>query len=176
METKCESFTCDGRDCDKRHPRVCRFYNDYRRCKFGETCLYDHVERSDPVLEELELVKTKLVVVEDLIVGKNLEIKLLLDKLEVALSTILKKEAKENGDVTAEEEKEKSCEINEAGDAGIDANSPGVGDSNEKEEKSDGKIKNKKKKKRRLTRIIVRATIVKKKKMIWLLPKVTLFS
>ena len=84
-------------------------------------------------------MKTKLGVVEDLIVEKNLEIKLLLDKLEVALSTILKKEAKENGDVTAEEEKEKSCEINEAGDAGIDANSPRFGGSNDEEEKSDGK-------------------------------------
>ena len=92
-------------------------------------------------------MKTKLGVVEDLIVENFLEIKLLLDKLEVALSTISKKEVKENVDVTEEDEKEKSCESNEVGDAGIDANSPGFGGSNDKEEKSDRKIKNKKKKK-----------------------------
>ena len=137
METKCE----------KRHPRECRFYKDYRRCKFGESCLYDHVERSDPVLEALEFVKAKLGVVEGLIVKKKLEIKLLLDKLEVALSTIPKKEVRESGDVTEEDERDKSCEIDEVGDAGIDANGPGFGGGNDKEEKSDGKMGNKKKKK-----------------------------
>ena len=147
METRCESFKCDGRNCDKRHPRECRFYNDYGRCKFGESCLYDHVDRSDPVLEELERVKAKLDVVEDLIVEKNLEIKILFEKLEFALSTIPKKEVKEKGDVTAEDEKEKSCEIKVVEDAGIDANGSGFGASNDKEEKSGGKRENKKKKK-----------------------------
>ena len=147
LETRCESFECDGRNCDERHPRECRFYKEYGRCKFGESCLYDHVDRSDPVLEELERVKAKLDVVEDLIVDKNLEIKLLFEKLEFALSTIHKKEVEEKGDVTAEDEKEKSCEIKEVGDAGSDANGPGFGASNDKEKKSGGRMENKRKKK-----------------------------
>ena len=47
-------------------------------------------------------MKAKLEVVEDLIKEKNLEIKLLFEKLELALSTISKKEVEEKGDVTAE--------------------------------------------------------------------------
>ena len=76
VETKCESSKCDGRNCEKRHPRVCRFYNDYGRCKFGEFCSYNHVDRNDPVLEELKLVKAKLEIVEVQMIEKHLEIKL----------------------------------------------------------------------------------------------------
>ena len=93
-------------------------------------------------------MKAKLDVVKDLIVDKNVEIKLLFEKLEFALSTIHKKEVEEKGDVTAEDEKEKSCEIQEVGDTGSEANGPGVGAGNDKERKSGGKkMENKKKKK-----------------------------
>merc|ERR1712096_490039 len=51
---------------------------------------------------------------------------------------------KENGEATTEDEKEKSPEINAEGDSGIDANSQGSGASNDKEEKSGKKKKNKK--------------------------------
>ena len=104
VETKCESIKCDGRNCEKRHPRVCRFYNDYGRCKFGESCSYNHVDRNDLVLEEFKLVKVKLNLVEVKITEKNLEIKLLFEKLELALGTISKEESKENGDTTMDDE------------------------------------------------------------------------
>ena len=125
LETKCESSKCDGRNCEKRHPRECRFYNDYGRCKFGEFCLYNHVDRNDPVLEDLKLVKTKLEMVE----FEILEIKHSFEKLELALRTIVKKEAKAMDDATTEDEKEKSPEINAEGDSGIYASSQGFGDS-----------------------------------------------
>ena len=27
-----------------RHPRVCNFFRDYKRCKFGEWCSFEHVD------------------------------------------------------------------------------------------------------------------------------------
>ena len=38
----CENELCESQNCLKRHPRVCRFYNQYQRCKFGEFCSYLH--------------------------------------------------------------------------------------------------------------------------------------
>ena len=147
VKTRCENSKCDGKNCENRHPRECRFYSHYRRCKFGEFCLFDHVVHSDPVLEELKLVKTKLNMIEVHIKEKDLEIKLLFEKLELALSKIIKEEFQENGEATTEDEKEKSPEINDGGDSGIFGNSPGFGASNDNEEKLGKKKKTKMKNK-----------------------------
>ena len=85
-------------------------------------------------------MKVKLNLVEVQITEKNLEIKLLFEKLELALSTIFKEEFKKNGDTTMEDEQEKSPEINAA-------NSQGSPACNDEEEKSGKKKKNKKKNK-----------------------------
>ena len=147
VEIKCESSECDGRNCEKRHPRVCRFYNDYGRCKFGESCSYNHVDRYDPVLEELKRVKAKLNMVEVQINERNLEIKLLLEKLELALGAISKGESKENYDTTMDVEQVKSPEINTDDDSGNEAISQGSQDENNEEDKSGKKLKKKKRKK-----------------------------
>ena len=73
--------------------------------------------RNDPVLEELKLVKVKLNLVEVKITEKNLEIKLLFEKLELALGTISKEESKENGDTTMDDELVKFPGINTEGDS-----------------------------------------------------------
>ena len=64
IDEKCENQECDGSSCDKRHPRPCKYYRLYKRCKFGDYCAFDHFVPMDPVLEELKLVKTKLLAVE----------------------------------------------------------------------------------------------------------------
>ena len=38
----CDNSSCDIKTCNLRHPRICNFYRDYRRCKFGEWCQYKH--------------------------------------------------------------------------------------------------------------------------------------
>ena len=143
VEIKCESIECDGRKCEKRHPRVCRFYNDYGRCKSGESCSYNHIDRDNPVLEELKLVKVKLNLVEAQIISKNLEFKLLFEKLELALS---KEEFNENSDNTMDNKQEKSPGFITKGDSGMDTNSQGSPAGNDEEDKP-GRRKEKKKKK-----------------------------
>ena len=88
IQAKCERQECDARQCDKRHPQECKYYRDYKRCKFGDYCLYDHANRMDPVLEELKHVKAKLETVEKEIEEKNEEIKRVLERLELAINSL----------------------------------------------------------------------------------------
>ena len=37
----CETESCDVRKCDFRHPKICRFFRDYGRCRFSP-CSYQH--------------------------------------------------------------------------------------------------------------------------------------
>ena len=57
----CEIPQCEVTKCFKRHPRTCRFYQEYGRCKFGEDCYYRHNknETNSKIVEELEKVKEK---------------------------------------------------------------------------------------------------------------------
>ena len=82
INEKCESPGCDGIKCNKRHPQFCKYFGKYRRCKFGEYCAFDHAVPIDPVLEELEEIKAKLVAVEKEIDSKNSEILILVAKIE----------------------------------------------------------------------------------------------
>ena len=57
----CENSNCEVNKCGKRHPKPCRFYLEYGRCKFGEYCYYKH-DKSDAncqIWKELENVKEK---------------------------------------------------------------------------------------------------------------------
>ena len=83
---------CETRKCNLRHPRICSFFRDYKRCKFGEWCSFEH--REDPV-EQL-IVKNQETIervdeIETLLKEKlNLESKLVeydkkLEELELKL-------------------------------------------------------------------------------------------
>ena len=39
--TVCDAETCDVRKCELRHPKICRFFREYGRCKFNP-CSYQH--------------------------------------------------------------------------------------------------------------------------------------
>ena len=49
----CENGRCVGKQCDKRHPVVCFFFEKYGRCKFdraGERVLDKHFIAFDSIL------------------------------------------------------------------------------------------------------------------------------
>ena len=83
----CENSTCEIHNCEKRHPRECRFWNVYNRCKFGDFCSFKHKyvdaqKKPDEILEnELKIVKEKLDVVERLLCEKDREISEILIKI-----------------------------------------------------------------------------------------------
>ena len=50
----CEKSECDISMCSFRHPKVCKYYRDYRKCKFNP-CMFLHVEKeNDPETEKLK--------------------------------------------------------------------------------------------------------------------------
>ena len=78
----CENKSCSGgNECNKRHPRKCKFFQDYRRCKFGEYCAFDHSDPNNAAEKEVKLLKKKLEDLEKTIEVKNAEIKDILVKL-----------------------------------------------------------------------------------------------
>ena len=38
----CDEDSCDASDCLKRHPRPCKYFDLYRRCKFLDFCSFSH--------------------------------------------------------------------------------------------------------------------------------------
>ena len=80
VNTICVKEDCNGNECDERHPRQCRFYTVYGRCKF-HPCAYMHVEK-------IEVQKIKHL--EEKLVAKEIEIQELNDKLNGLLENIEK--------------------------------------------------------------------------------------
>ena len=86
----CKTSECDASECQKRHPRECKYFLEYRRCKFGDFCAFAHTVKTDPVVAELEGVKDSLKAVENELKIKNEEIKVVLERLENALAAALR--------------------------------------------------------------------------------------
>ena len=49
----CDDHKCDVSQCEKRHPKICRFYRDYKKCKFTVGCMYKH-ENQYEIFEKFE--------------------------------------------------------------------------------------------------------------------------
>ena len=76
MKTKCE----DG-NCQKRHPKVCKFYKLYDICKFGQYCAFDH--RDNPLKVEMNELKMKYSSLEYELNEKGNEVMELKKKVEL---------------------------------------------------------------------------------------------
>ena len=75
----CEDGQCEIQNCEKRHPKICRYYRDYRRCKFTVGCKYKHENPNDmfdKLQKELEIIRKKNTLNEKEYFNKILEEKL----------------------------------------------------------------------------------------------------
>ena len=61
----CNKEDCNMSLCSERHPRRCKYFFKFHRCKFGDFCMYSHgsMESSAPRKMEVKALATK---VEDL--------------------------------------------------------------------------------------------------------------
>ena len=64
----CENYACDISNCTLRHPKSCKFYRDYGKCKFNP-CMFLHVENEkevqiDTLKKENESFKNQLTNIE----------------------------------------------------------------------------------------------------------------
>ena len=98
----CENTECDARSCSLRHPRICSYYRDYRRCKFGEWCSFKHVEKISDI-EIVDRIKNleKLIAEKDEVIS-ILENKILVIEKRVGLESNENSEESDKKEVTSE--------------------------------------------------------------------------
>ena len=51
----CNIADCNTSSCDKRHPKICRYFVHFNRCKFGSFCNYLHMPPLATVLKSQEV-------------------------------------------------------------------------------------------------------------------------
>ena len=44
-DLKCEDSSCEVFNCSKRHPKECKYYREFNRCKYNEYCRYEHKQK-----------------------------------------------------------------------------------------------------------------------------------
>ena len=76
-DVKCDNDGCEIWECSFRHPKSCRYFQEYRKCKFGDYCKFSHDLLVNGNDKEISEIKAKL---EDLRLGiinkeKEIEIK-----------------------------------------------------------------------------------------------------
>ena len=83
----CPTTMCSNMSCVLRHPKVCKYFTNFRRCKFEESCAYLHVpdnqiddKNISELKQEIENVKTKIDEI-DTILSK-------LDHIETRISSV----------------------------------------------------------------------------------------
>ena len=64
----CNEKDCSVVLCRKRHPKVCRYFAKYERCKFGTYCKYLHKPSTDTILE---LFESKMKDLESMVDHRN---------------------------------------------------------------------------------------------------------
>ena len=69
--------SCETVNCPMRHPRPCKYFNIYKRCKFRSFCLFAH-EKESPSSSKCndEETKEKFAALEDHIKGLEDEIRI----------------------------------------------------------------------------------------------------
>ena len=56
----CENTSCEIRNCLLRHPKICRYFRDFGRCKFDELCAFKHIEAETTSSKRLEMLEKKV--------------------------------------------------------------------------------------------------------------------
>jgi hypothetical protein len=83
----CESSSCVISSCLLRHPKNCKYYTNYGRCKF-DPCAYKHIDNQNTFernTQENEIIKAKLKHIEEQLKElneKEIETKLNMEKLK----------------------------------------------------------------------------------------------
>ena len=94
----CSENTCDITSCNQRHPRACRYFRDYGRCKFFPCAFKHEIDPSRNDFEnknkEIKDISERLLALEQVINDKNKEI----DEMSVKIETLEKKISENNID------------------------------------------------------------------------------
>ena len=56
----CIEDSCETSSCTKRHPRKCKYFEIYKRCKFGTFCLFSHETNDVTNLDDVKELKDQI--------------------------------------------------------------------------------------------------------------------
>ena len=117
----CANDSCEITNCKKRHPKICRYYTQYHRCKFSSFCSYSHripdlpsheqeqsriqntetkekADKSEEKLKEkeeaIQHLKVKIVEIDERNSNIELELKRVFETV-ITISVVIVKEATE---------------------------------------------------------------------------------
>jgi len=81
----CVKVNCDISQCIQRHPKQCKYFDAYLRCKFGDFCSYLHKPSQDKtdLSNELSTIESTVMHLEDVLKVKDDEILCLKSRIEV---------------------------------------------------------------------------------------------
>ena len=83
VNEECENVACEIINCNLRHPRICNYYRDYQRCKFGEWCSFKHeVNNDEESKESIKVIFERLEELSKIISEKDDMIKVLAAKID----------------------------------------------------------------------------------------------
>ena len=77
LRSICGNSACNINTCEKRHPRECKYWNEYKRCRFGDYCSFKHKSedvcnpKETNVENELATLKAKIEELEIIINEKE---------------------------------------------------------------------------------------------------------
>ena len=94
----CNKENCDSKDCNERHPKICRYFNSNQVCKFGITCSYLHVTLKEK--GDIFQLTSKVNQLESLIKSMSQQI----DKLIIELEVVKSKKEIDTNDISSEKE------------------------------------------------------------------------
>ena len=83
----CELPLCENKSCMRRHPRACKFFENYERCKFGSFCSFSHKTSESGLAAptnnvEISEMKTRLDTLEETARQHETEIRILNEKVK----------------------------------------------------------------------------------------------
>ena len=108
--TKCENKSIWN--CSLRHPRSCKYFREYKRCKFGDFCKFSHDIFVD---EDVEKIRVELGTLKIKIANKDKEIEQLNEKMENLMNHLSEKITKlEEINIIIRKELENVKKVNEA--------------------------------------------------------------
>ena len=79
----CSNSSCETSRCLKRHPKNCKFFKEFNRCKFGTYCAYLHTSTDDQD-DELNCLKVTVKEQEDELKSLHSEVASLKEKLAIS--------------------------------------------------------------------------------------------
>ena len=107
VDESCKDQECEIRTCRFRHPKPCRYFQDFRRCKFSD-CKFKHIEDENDAIEMMKN-ENRIILAKLNAIDENIK---LLDYQEkmLEMENTLKNEisAKDN---VIEELKNKLCNV-----------------------------------------------------------------